>query len=508
MLIQAFYNVDLEPINLKNSDEISIRTFLFKDGAIERETYVMDSMAYRSMRRYHERAPDGLYFSPNYSRSYRRKSLEETNQRLYVNYKGMVSIIDFVGVLAENGAGHIDQMDSLVLRPGHFVVHRSFGENSPYKHWEIRTIRSYMRRGLTTSNEAFLLTHEFLRYSDHVDTSFLDHLKLPSHFIAQAEHYLDLQKPDEALVALRRALKNGATRCKTSLVSAQAYKRLDLLDSAIAELSKAIHCMKYAREDRNMLIGLYRERAQLYIVQGKLTEASRDFDAIVEHSSDLIQARNERASFYLEVTQQFEKAIFELNQIVLGITREELQGCQRNLSHYSNTYFNLGRAAYAYGLKEQAFQYWLKAAECRFKPFYYYQSVPHFDSMIVAHPNEAKLYLARALALQQLAPYKGGGLYSDSCYSRALEDLAKARSLGINDYRIYQLNAISLHSLKKDGDIEALNKAIELAPNNAKLYMLRYNYREDVGLAKLSDENDPDILKFNQLCPRWIFERF
>lgn len=293
------------------------------------------------------------------------------------------------------------------------------------------------------------------------------------------------------------------------MVAAEAYENLLYLDSAIAELSKAIKCKKYAKDEHDISLFHFRDRAELYVRQGALELAEADLDEIVKRSQNSIRSRNERAVFYIEVSHDYESAIFDLNQIILGIPDESLAGCNVSWRQYAETYFNLGRAEYMCGLKDEAFHHWVKASECRFSMGLRNAVIEHLDSIILKHSNSANLYLARALSQQNRAVYQGGGESSRACHRYAIADIARAQELGIDDFRVDYLTAISLHSLKQISKaISALDRAIVKAPDNAKLYLLRYDYREDIGLAKYGDENDSDILKWKELCPRWRFSKY
>lgn len=509
LFIQHLYTTQKSPIALQDKD-LSVRSFMLKNGRIGVETHATDrAVKTRYGKFYYQDQSEGILLQPSYSLDY-TNSFENTDQRLLITYKGEVTIIDFIGIIGENGAGHIDLIDSLVLGPGHFTMKRTFESDSlpVFVHWQPRAMSDYLDHGITPTTIPLLKQWGVLSYKENIDLSFLELLNLSGNYKAQAEYYFTMGEMHQALTSLRLAQKAGAKSCETCLLATNVYQSLGDLDSAVASLSEALSCKRLKKNDPYDHMGYYRQRAELYVHMGRLEEAAADYNSLVDLSKNSVATRNERALFHIEITQNYAAAVQDLQKVVDEIDEKELIGCGRSLRHYSTTYFNLGRAEYAYGHHQQAFEHWVKAAECRFQMDLYRSSVTHFDSMLVRHPNSATLHLARAMALQQRAPYQGSGTLRRLDHAMALKDLRRAEELGITDYRVYQLRALSLHvSNEHEAALRAVNLAIEKAPENARLYSLRYQCRRELGLAQYGDHNDPDLLKSEEVCAQWQFSR-
>ena len=438
---------------------------------------------------------------------------DEVIQRMYITYQGNAMIVDFIGI---PGRFHPHYgIDSLVIQHGYFKSYCSKKVNKSVIDNNYTTISKLIDNGITFHTTKYLSKKGFIKHKPKVDTSFLLEKNLPSsYFFERAKYYINAGQINKAFTAISKGFeKNGGKRnCNTLFLLSDAYTLIERYDTAIEFISKAIskNCFRSMDflDKKYEIMDNYRVRSQLYIKNNQLDDALEDYNTIVKLSSYSVSVRNERALFRVHTLKDYNKAIIDLTNIIDSIPEVNLTGCHPSTSRYSQTYFNLGLAEYYSGQIIKASNHWLKAMQCGYHiSNFYHNAIIHFDSVIQENQNIPDLYLARAIAYQEVG-YNIGREKWKRYLNMALDDLSIAEKLGLKDYRINMYRAISYSELKNYTEaLLELDLTISKNEDYPIAYSKRYEIRRRIGQAKYDDNNDSDLVKSQALCKTWKFEK-
>ena len=411
------------------------------------------------------------------------------NARLLLEYKGDTMVVDFFGIMQSNGMGLEEGLNSLIFNPGYF-------------HFELRKGRK--------KHEA--INKEAIIYKGPADLSFLLEKNLPiSYHLRKSQHLLYNKQPLSALEEVRKASIKNTTRSHGGILQRQyeIYKELEQYDKSIDAISKLIKGQIPVTNDdtyRRSLVDDYLNRINLFNITGQPRKALKDYTEIIRIYPirvDVSYYVTQRAALKIEDLSDYEGAIKDLKSILDTITIDN-SGYLMNNPSLSDEYFLLGLAEYKRNNLQLAFKYWCKNGE-----FGKSGKADHFDSLIVKHPGAAELYLARAMDLY----YERKANNSETqnvVLEKALQDLQSAEKFGLSDFRINLSRAGILNRQKKyDRALAEIAKAIEKNPTDPRMYWHRSLIKSNQNSGKrIYSDQDPDMIKYNELKKSWVFERY
>jgi tetratricopeptide (TPR) repeat protein len=513
LVIGSLFSNKLDSINLLTDTALSIRTFILAEGKVYQETFLYQIFLKEKGNLRISRHHHGFGLPPANDINEDRYADRESNQRMYLVYKQDTMIIDFMGIIGENGMGNSDTMDSLVIQKGYFKYNRSKHNNRSYKPEEDDSIKKWIAHGLTRHTRYILSQKGYITSTSRIDLSFLREDKLPSsYFLKRAAYYLQNEEPSLALADINKGIEKnkGATTCEALYLFCDAYTKTGDYDKAIENITLAIDCTRdRTYEDWEGKVENYRTRIELFITQKKYHLALRDYNTIVRISQDTIGATIERAGFKMKYLKAYQSAISDLKLIIDSIPDNHLRDRPQGWSEYCTTYFTLATAEYLNGNTAAAFRYWLKAEEFGYGQSSSLTVVDHFDSIITQHPKAPLLYLSRALAHAKRAPYLGWGEQTTTCFNNALSDISTAEALGLNDHRINMYRSWVLNQLKRHEEaLKAIDKAIAKNSTDPRCFSIRYDIRNRLGQTKWGDKNDTDLTRFNKLLQDWKWVKY
>ncbi len=513
--INSFYNSSFEKIKVSDSS-FKVRLFALIDTSINSKIT-------------HEVLPANYqHLSHSYDIYQTNNEINMSNQRMLIAYRMDTMIIDFLGIMEENGAGVVGNIDSVVFQRGYF---RYFMGRNLYSFFSGLT--PYTRERLShifekTDNQPFIA------FSEDISASFLLESNLPStYYLRRAAYYISEKNFEGALTDLSKSEK---LRLKPKdyeeylWLLSNIYEQQENLDEAISRLSDLIE-IKSKREywsfneynNYNVLEHIkecYRSRSKLFIKKEQFDKALVDFDSLVEisqyyfnysnnsgyvlsfDSNNNLKENIERAMFKMTYLRDYKGAKYDLMAKIKSRPITHL-----NAPGYCDTYFVLGIAEYKEGDKESAFHHWFKAMELGYAQTSSDYAVVHFDSIIRLNQKSPENYLSRGIANYRRGPYLGWGDQTTQCFNRALIDIGKAEELGLKNFRINVYRAKVLTQLKKYNEaLKEINIAISKKPLDPICYMTRYDIRTQLGQTKWGDKSDPDLEKYNDLAKTWKFE--
>ena len=454
LLIEKIYNNENQEINILNDKNLKIRTFILKDKYVTEETFI------------HEKILKDLEKYPNYkynSEFYLRPNNEEySNQRLYITYAKDTMIVDFEGIIGQNGIGNIDEIDSLKIEKGYFKK---------------------------IKNESYKNNH---KYYQKIDISFLEEKNLPaSFFLKTARYNLSNKLIEDAFTNINKAIDkvNGDLTCETLFLLTDAYKENKQYEKAIETISKAIAntCVRYNSDEPE---NIYEERVQLYIKINQFNKALKDYDTIVSVAYFKNNAIVNKANFEIKYLKNYKVVINNLKIIFKNQKKD----------YSDDLYFTLGLAEYLNGNKQDAYNHWIQSQEFLYswKESDYYAK--YFDSLIQKNPNEPKLYLAKALAELTQAKKYGKNIEGKKYSEKALTSINKAQQFKNYGFKINLYKAVALNYLNRDQEaLKEINIAIHKNIFFPLSYLYRYNIRKGLTQVNTDYENDFDIIKYNEL---------
>lgn len=464
-------------------------------------------------------APGGSFHWQSPKRDY-------SHQRLLLEFRGQIMIIDIYDVMPENGMGHIDRMDSIVFMPGYFRLFKNIYKQGLTNEQEMKargihpdSLRLCLQHGLSPTTLPLLLQYHLAEYYPSAEGAWLREERLPAFFFRQRA-FQEFEQGDttSALVDIRRALGLGLEG-EEKTVALQLHSRIlsaiGLQSAAIDTLTKALEEFTpdnpaYAEQAEREVASMIARRAELHISMKNYNKAKADYDRIVALASYPASAVQQRAWFKMKHLHNYAAAGKDIRTLLDSFPPNPREQNKRIAwSEYAELYFTLAFTEYYSGNHGNAFRLWLAAEELGYSTSSSPQIVQHFDSLLIKHPKAGQLYLARAVALYRLAPYKGGGEEEKKVLRRAVADIDEAKRTGLKDYRCEWHRAEILTMLgEQQQAVEAINNAIELNDNNPHCYSLRYQIRQRLGNAKWGNKNDPDILRSKELMKSWMPEKW
>lgn len=503
--IKKLYNNQLQEIDIEKDSNLKVRTFdlEFVRGnryKVKGESFGFQKESGRGLRMLGERS--ALYLSA-----------DEFFQRIYLIYKTDTMIVDVLGIPIAFHP-HMD-MDSLVIQPGHFKYDCQLRSSRSYIRANVDFEKRHEFHGLTPRTFAKFGEKGHIAFETKIDLSFLDEKNLPdTYFFSRARYYIHKSQMNAAFVEISKGIEKGGgeKNCEALFLLNDAYKKLENYTQAIESISMIIEkkCSMDGEELNSAydLVGYYNERSQLYIKNNQLQKALEDYNRVVELSPKVLYYHNERALFKMNLLENPKEAIQDLNHTIDALPESRFTPCMGYTKRYSETYFVLGLAEYKDQQHEKAFGHWLKSMEFGHSGGYFFEKVIlHLDSIILKHPKEAELYLARAIALQGLGYNIGKKRWKD-CLNNSLEDINKAEELGVEDYRIDLYRAKAYFELRDYSKaLEEVNLSIAKNELYPRTYSLRNLLKRRLGMIEYSEELDPDVDKSQTLCKSWRFEK-
>lgn len=437
--------------------------------------------------------------------------------RLLLIYQADTMVLDLDHLWKPNGAGYRHQLDSLVILPGYFHYADTVGIPS-----------------FTPHTVATLLVRHQLTYRPHAWLGFLAPNRLgAAYYLALSQQRLLQQQPDSALVALRAAearqprLQAGPL---TATRRATAYRQLGNYPVAIQWATRAIALERaggwlaepHAYGIYQEVLDSYAQRQHLYLLQRDDRAALADYDTVAAlmarqrapYPPDSL-APVDRAFFLADSLHQptaYREAVRRLRQL-LPAKSAPAWLCTRRLrfeqafyvTRTASLYFRLGLAEYRAHQYAAAFQHW-RLALVEGQAFHEGGApyVAHFDSLLARWPNQPSLLLGRAVAQIHYSQIRvpDGLQILPGNYAAALRDLSRAEQLGEASVEVNYYRVLALKQLERWGEmLQQVDVAISKAPRIGELYALRHQARDALKRVEYSDPNDPDEIRYRQLCP-------
>ncbi len=505
LVVNSLYNQELESIKNKGIN-IDIQNFILDKNQIIQERDIRYSAPYNYNTEDYQ-----VVLYPYESDDYSNYPASESDQRLIIFYKKDTMIVDFRGVIGENGAGHVDYMDSLVFKRGHYTFQRNKTDKHRYYYDFYNDYGQYLSNGLTPYTIDTLMKIGLVQYNESIDFSFFNNENLPSvyHYYKANSLFLLEKKTDEALEQLNISIQknNGKRDCKTLYLLQQIYATIEDYEKSIDVITEAMNCKKKYWENESLEKN-YRLRASLYTKIGDYENALKDYDRMVNRSVNKLNANITRAQFKADVLNDYNGAIDDLKKDIEDIPSRHLSDRPIGTSEYKITYFVLGNIYYQNDDIKNASYYWMRGLEIGYARGSTNNTVIHFDSIIVKHPKNADLYFCRALAESYRGPYLGWGEDSRVVFRNAISDIEKAKEWGLNDFKYHYYKATFLELLKKREEAyEEVSKAIEINNQDPRPYLLRSTLKRKLGLYTGNVYEEPDWLKFKELSAKWEFQK-
>jgi tetratricopeptide (TPR) repeat protein len=500
LCIGGFYDKKGEKIDIFTNKNTKIRSFVLKNDKILYESALFE-IRQNDYKMALKQNPDAVKIKNNFCLLSEIEGLEpndrQNDQRLYIRYKNETMVLDLLNIMGENGMGSHDEMDSVVVRTGHFRYDRNV-EIRYLRKEKNKEFRQNIKYGLTPSTQAFLLDKDILKVEKKLNTDFLLDKNLPaSYFVHKARVFLKNKDTKSAFEALQQAiLKNKNVKdCPIALLLCEYYTQMADYNAAVAQITDGLDCKigKYADAETN-----YRTRINLYIKTGQFAAALADFNTMIDRSDDPFHTMMERNDFKIRYMKDYASAAKDMKK-VLDELKEEDEG-NPNYIGFSRPFYALAQAEYAMGNRTEAATHFLRAMECGLgRTNGGTEIAAHLDTIIQQYPA-AEIYAARGLAHHGRAQYLGWGEATMAAFAQAITDFDRAEQLGFTDYRLNWFRAQSLSESKKHAAaLTEVNIAIQKNPNIAFCYGLRYQIRQQLGQARYGDKNDPDILRQAEL---------
>lgn len=488
---------DAQRIPLKKEEISIIRTFVMVHGQELLYENYPDDPSTSTGRRYGYVNGLSFVFLPPFKDASGRLKNEDVVQRVMINYQSQWMMIDFANITGESGAGNVDTMDSLVFQPGYFLLDRQKKSKRNSDATE-QQLRQWLKSGITPYTATFLSTAGCLQYSPSINLDFLSESLLPaSYFLHLGQYYFQKKMYHDVFPTIRIASarnQNNMLQCEILFLLANTYEQIQDYNNAIAAITGALQCRR-SRWDEEPEADNLRYRAELYTKAGRLEEALQDYDKIINLTSDKFTAQKERLEFLVYEKKDLSLAINDLQKLIDSRKEEHYEEAMGFRSEYSTIYLLMAEALYGNNLQKEAWPYFLKAEQTGYNFSSSYQPIDRFDELIAKHPGIPELYLSRALALYQRAPYLGWGDSTRHHFERALDDLNAAETFGYKNHLLYVYRANILNQNKQYLEaLKTINKAIKKKNDHLYSYIVRYQIRSNLGLTKWGDKNDPDQL--------------
>ncbi len=542
LLISNIYNNKYEKLNILTDTTLKLRTFnLLRDSIYQetfiREIFVTEKGKMRINQEYFKFGPfpkkdmnvDGYDNNESNQNNFVFGLIptddidedgygdSESNQRIYIVYKKDTMIIDFIGVIGENGGGNSDRMDSLVIQHGYFKYKRAkeYWQKYFYKDYnenkeEFKRTKKLMHNGLTFHSVKLLSEKAYIEYCPDIDISFLHEENLPaSYFLKRARYYFQNNHINSVFPDINKAIEknNGKMDCETLYLLTDTYTKVELYGKAIEYISQAIKCKRYNWDPDNEANN-YRTRALLFIKENRFNEALRDYDSLVSVSRNELNSNIERSTFKMKYLNDYSSAINDLKKIIAKIPDDHLSDRPHGGSEYCDIYFTLGLAEYYKGERKSAYKHWLKAEEFGTWQFDFNYKINHYDSIIQKYPKAPELYFARGITHLKKGSYEMQGKQATECFVNSIKDFNKAERLGLTDFRINMFKANVLNKMKTYYEAkQQINIAISKDSKDPRCFLLRYYIRGNSGERKWNNKSDSDWVKYEKLCNSWKFEK-
>jgi tetratricopeptide (TPR) repeat protein len=495
LAIIGFYDSQGRPV--KKEAIAVVRTFVLRNRQeLLYENYPDDPTS-SAGRRYGYANGQSFIFLPPFKDESGKLKHEDVDQRVMINYQDQWMMIDFTNIPGENGGGHVDAMDSLVFQPGYFQLDQQKKSKRSNDATE-KQIRQWLKSGITPYTANLLSEAGRLNYSPSINLGFLAESLLPaSYYVHLGQYYFQKKMYNDVFSTIRIASsrnKNNALQCEILYLLANTYEQIQDYNNAIAAITGALRC-KRSKWDEEPEADNLRYRAELLTKAGRLNEALQDYNNIINITEDKLSAQIALLHFLIEAQHDYQTAIQIVQELLSSKPDDKYEDAMGFRSDYNVVYYLMAEALYRNNQWAAAWPYYLKAEQTGYNYSSSYQPIDRFDQLIAKHPGIPELYLSRALALYQRAPYMGWGDSTRYHFQRALDDLQSAETFGYKSYLLYMYRANILNQNKQYQEaLKAINKAIKKKKDHLYSYIIRYQIRSNLGLARWGDKNDSDQL--------------
>lgn len=409
--ITNLYNQKGEKINIYSDSSTKIRTFILRNDSLIKETFIFQDLIKRqqaltSQNPYQQNFVLALV-APHFTERKPHEPYNKFGQRLLITYKNDTMMMDIYGIISPNGAGHIDRMDSLFFKKGHykFFTKRKIDQNYIYNIWQEHS--KLIQTGFTPYTLPKLTTLGFITYTKQIDTSFLLHKNLPkSFFVERAKYYLQNNADTKLVFAdIKNAIKknNGVEDYEIWFLLSDAYAKIGKHQKAIKYISLALNCKRYAFDNQytQYVERNYKKRIDLYTKTKQFDKAIADYDTLYSLTKDKQWQNIERAKFKATQLKDYQGAITDLKKYIASIPQQGLDSMPNNHRHNSYlwpTYLALADIEYLTNDIKSSGKNWLNAIKSGYGS-YSNTDTKKFDALITAHPDIPQFYFCRAWVL-------------------------------------------------------------------------------------------------------------
>lgn len=174
--IGGLYNKNLEAIDLRTDTALKIRTFILSG-----ERVIEEAFPYK--RRHVYGVADDIQIMMFNSPMGLGYPGQGNTHRMYILYKDDTMIVNFIEIMAPNGAGNRDHMDSLVIQKGSFEYCRLDDDYWLCHSYECYKNSKCMEYGLTPYTVKELEGTGDIEYNPSIDISFIEKMNPPTSFL-------------------------------------------------------------------------------------------------------------------------------------------------------------------------------------------------------------------------------------------------------------------------------------------------------------------------------------
>jgi tetratricopeptide (TPR) repeat protein len=465
--ISSLLDQSLNKISLTDSSSnLSIRVFSML------ENNVVDYEIFDPITDY-----NSLFIPPKEGISNRDKNIFRT----VIIYKTDTMTLDFINIEGPNAAANIDQMDSLVFVPGHYSYLRDHHYNVSYT--------TYCYRGYTPTTTKVLDSLGITKKEPIITSQYIiDAENTCKYYLHKAKFLLRYDHRSSMVIPLDKARRIGfkSNKQKEEYYHLRVECNNNNLKKAIAYLDSSIQI--------NKSLANYQNRAYRLANDGRLDDALADYTKLIELNSNKRQALKNRARFLIFYKKDYKKAIEDLDKAI-EINELDLKNIKTNSYNiYDNWYASLyvlrAQALYSIGKKKEAIGEWLNAID----KWKINQGVSYFDSIIELNKSTPELYLCRAMNRLCFLPH-----LSEEEIKLALSDLDSCKKLKYDNHLIYYYEAVAYLQVKNYRKAyKCVSKSIEINPDHAHSYLLRYRIKNEQVTLHNHNE-DPDLLQFRKM---------
>ncbi|MEO1514716.1 MAG: tetratricopeptide repeat protein [Bacteroidota bacterium] len=515
LLIRSLFDAEGQPLSPQN-DQLHIRLFEIEDTSQLAVVYqeLTDILGLGVAGRYH---PHGrtdsmsLYLPADICANmmfYPRRDpcpyRYGTNQRLLLVHQQDSMVIDFWGVMSENGAGNTEFIDSLCFLPGYFryrcLVDRWKMEGIHQMEYQQRSL---FESGLTPHTLAQLAPLTVFEKYGPIDPSLLDENRLSGlFFLWRAARKNRAMDYEESLASIRQFHLKGLEGYEEEVLAVQSnvYWKLGQPDTALVLLSRLIdQYPDYAYHRRRIAINNELKDWQAVL---------QDYQFLIDHDKGNIRHLKQRALFYRDQLGEYANAIADLSRIIASDPKSRKYGIPMQSSYLGDYYLERARVYYLDGQMDAAVRDFRAALGVK----YWYNGAAYplrvLDTIVQRHPEEAKLYLCRGMARTQAAYAPSNfEMTSQQMYRLALEDLDEAKRRGVEDVMLGLFEAYCYMRLRQwEKARQLLEPMGEKWPSDPRVHYYLYETKAQLGLYQEPKDKTREWERYLACRKKWQFD--